>query len=331
VSALETYVVTRAEAERLREELERRDEIVDFSSAMELAERVASLGMHREAGTLNDELARFLFDVDRGECVARGAIRSEMVRYGEAIGWRVRVENVPRLELRFRGLKPLLHPRFSFNDDGTLHSLVVFPRTVAAFLKSEGVEPVLVRPWALNTIFGGFDPAMHYYQTNFWELEHNDSLRFARLVEQRRIPFLGTHDLVAHISGTRGEAWSDLSRWGRWARELLETYFAGIRVPSIASLVIPYTLGVLLDDLAQPPTYGAESRKVVMRELARALEQKAVPSDSPLLLMRFPAHYEQVIDLARDPSLERIRKQAPGMVKRLAREIREQSVVLKAS
>ena len=110
MSVLQPYRVTPEEAGLLRRELEHLPEVIPFSKAPELAARVASLGMHREVGTLNDELARFLFDADTGELVQRSAIRSEMVQYHAAVGLRIWVEGHPRLDLRFRGLRPLLHP-----------------------------------------------------------------------------------------------------------------------------------------------------------------------------------------------------------------------------
>src|SRR6185312_15213328 len=109
----------------------------------------------------------------------------------------------------------------------------------------------IVPQWGLNTIFGGFDGSLHYYQTNLWELDNNDTLRFARLLHKRLIPILGTHDLTAHISGVRHEEVQKLALLGERIADSIERYFDGIRAQARtrASLIIPYLVGVLLDDL----------------------------------------------------------------------------------
>jgi len=182
--------MTPEDIEVLRRTLVRQPEIVSFKDELKLASLVASLGIQREAGTLNDEMARFVFDAETGEIIPYHHIRSELVQYNGAVGVRIWAEGHERIDLRFRGIQPLLHPRFSYREDGSIYQCVFFPESIAKILALQGAELVLVREWGMNTIFGGFDPEKHYYQTNFWELENNDTLRFAKLVESRKIPFL---------------------------------------------------------------------------------------------------------------------------------------------
>lgn len=331
MSELESFNLSAEGYESLRSLLARQADTVTFAAEPGLASLVACLGIQREVGTINDEMARFVFDADTGLPIAPERLSAELVRYRGAFGVRIRARDCASLDLRFHGIRALLNPRFSFSADGRIRQFVIFPESVARIAQSQGVELVLVRPWALNTIFGGFDPSGHYYQTNFWELENNDSLRFARLIQNRTLPFLGTHDLVAHVAGVQDMAWPSLAAVAKRVGDTLEDYFGEIRVPTIASLVIPYTTGVVLDDLAQPPNYGAAGRLILIDELLRSIQARSVDPERPLKLLRFPSAYEKLIRLGRNLDSELVRTSAPGGVRELVRELGQHSVALFAT
>ncbi len=321
-----SFVVPPEEKASLRRRVARYEREIPFSLDPELAVIVASLGIQQEVGTQNDEMARFVFDADTGTAVPRESLKAELIRYGGTHGVRIRAEGHVRLDFRFPGIQSLLHPGLSRAADGTLEALVVFPSIVAAFLRGQGVEPVIVVPWALNTIFGGFHPSDGFYQTNMWELLNVDAIRYASLVEKRQLAFLGTHDLVAHAAGTRGEAWDELSKLGTRVRETLEAYIAGVSSPNVSSLILPYVSGIMLDDLAQPPCYGAESRLIVLEEVLKAIDGATLPPAAPLQLLKFPELYARLIDLARFGEISRVRSEAPVMVRGLVAEIARTSI-----
>jgi hypothetical protein len=314
--------------QRLRSRLDRLEDVTPFTSHDgELAGWVASIGIQREVGTVNDELARFVFDAETGTPVPLERLEADLIQAGGMAGVRIRAVGYPRLDLRVRGLKPLLHPA-SFHSDGSVRELLLFPEAIARILALEGIEVVLVKRWGQNTIFGAFDPAKHYYQTNLWELENNDTLLFSRLLEKRRLAFLGTHDLVAHVSGARGEPWGRLAARGAEVAGTLDEYFARSTVPTIASLVMPYTAGVILDDLAQPPNYDAVSENTMLDELLASIRSRPIDPAAPRILMKFPSVFEQVIRSARaEISVSRARE----LVTSLAREILASSVDPNAS
>lgn len=287
------------ELARLRERVRG---LPDISQDAALAVQLAALGMRAEIGTENCQLTRFVFDARTGQPVPEGSLRSELVRYGHALGIRIWAEGTSSLDVRLSGLRELLHPAFSFAPGGELPQLVIFPESVARILALRGVEIAIVRDWALNTVFGGF--AHDYYVTNFWELENNDTLRYARMVERRQLVFLGTHDLVAHVAGVRADAWDSLARDGRRTREVLTRYFGGIERPTIASLVMPYAAGVVLDDLAQPPVYGDPRRRVALAEILAAIERSPIDPRIPRVLTRFPDAYRHFIELSRGEARE---------------------------
>ena len=326
MTGLAAHTMTPEDVAVLRGKLLRGPEFISYKDDPELASLVTSLGICREVGTMNDEMARYAFDGETGEPIDRKQLRAELVRYKTFFGVRIWAEGHETLDLRFRGLRTLLNPRFSYDEKGRLVQCVFFPESIAKILALEDADLGLVRLWGMNTIFGGFDPAKHYYQTNLWELENNDTLRFSKLLTERKIPFLGTHDLVAHVSGVKAHAWPNLTRKAAEVHGALEDYFAGIKVPTIASLVIPYTVGVLLDDLAQPPNYDAVSRHLVIDACLEAIGQGAIKPGEPRLLINFPSSYERAIRLAREGDVEEVRREGPGIVKTLTSELLAQSV-----
>ena len=325
MKALVPWQPSPAEKEDLRRRLLASDAVVPFSADPDLLTRVAALGMQQEVGTQNDELARFVFDADSDAVVARASLRAELVTYGNEVGVRIWAEGHPRITLRFPGIRALLHPRHCFDADGHLRQLVVFPSVVARWLGTQGVEAVLVKAWALNTVFGGFAPSDGYYQTNMWELSNIDVLQYARLVERRQIAFLGTHDLVAHISGTRGEAWTELAKTATRVRQCIEGYLAGVPDPNLSALILPYVAGIFLDDLAQPPCYGAPSRLAGLDAVLRAIESRALPPGELRYQLRFPESYERLVTLVRFGSDRDVEQQAPGLVAALVAEIHQTS------
>lgn len=329
MSGLTSYRMTPESHAALRSTLSRLPEIVSFRDEPKLAALITSLGLQREFGTINDEMARFVFDAKTCLPIAHDRLHSELVQYNGAVGVRVWSPESDRLELRLRGIQSLLHPRFSFREDGSIYQCVFFPENIAKILAREETDLVLVREWGMNTIFGGFDPSKNFYQTNFWELENNDTLRFAKLLESRQVPFLGTHDLVAHIAGVKSSAWKGLVKKAAEVREVLEDYFRDIRVPTISSLVIPYTIGVLLDDLAQPPNYDAPGRHIVIDEGLRVIRSRKIDPSQPRVLFQFPKAYEANIRLARESNLNLIRLEAGPTMDSLVREIQIQSAIFK--
>ncbi|MGZ3772645.1 MAG: hypothetical protein ACXVCY_14755 [Pseudobdellovibrionaceae bacterium] len=287
----------------LRYEFESLEEETLFSENPQLAAKIASLGMVREIGTVNDELARFIFDAETENVVPLSSLKAELVVWNNLCGVRITSSATKKLELRSSGFYNVIHPTLSRNSDGTLHSLYIFPEIINEIARFHGVDLTVVKTWGKNSIFGGFDPKKGYYQTNFWEIENNDALKFADLIRRGRIAFLGTHDLIAHIAGLSHKIWPELQDLANTVYLTIHKYFSAVEKPSIAALILPYTIGVILDDLAQPPSYGSVSHIAVLKELLIALEQRLVPPDLPAILQDFPPSFQNVITLSRSHDL----------------------------
>ena len=51
----------------LRSQFEKLEEVTAFDADVKLASKITSYGIFREIGTVNDELARFIFDIETAE------------------------------------------------------------------------------------------------------------------------------------------------------------------------------------------------------------------------------------------------------------------------
>ena len=294
-----SFRITPEEKDLLRSRFSQTSEIVPMASDLKFFSLIAALGLHQEIGTIHDELSTFLFDAKTGEKVARPALRSEMIEYRGAIGVRIWADGVSELDPRVRGIRTLLHPEFSYDGSGRISQLVFFPETIVQIARLEGGDLVSVMPWGMNTVFGGFDAKKSYYEGNMFEFINLDSIRYSRLLEKRQIAFFGTHDLVSHIAGVKRSAWPELQSRGRAARILFETYFAKSARPAPFALVLPYALGMLLDDLAQPMNYESMSRRHVVELLMEAIGSERIDPRADVYLLKVSA-IDRKVDRSRE-------------------------------
>ncbi len=325
--APKVFLFSSEEVALLRSRFERLDEVTSFDADIEFASRIASYGIFREIGTVNDELARFIFDVATAQPVRLQSLKAEFVEWNGLFGLRIFSTDSRRLELRTKGFYEVVHPHLSKNEDGSFHALYIFPAIINKIAQSEGVELVLVKSWGINSIFGGFDPSKGYYQTNFWEIENNDALQFSNLVRQGKVAFMGTHDLVAHIAGIDRNHWPSLKRNAERVYEAIHKYFKSAPKPSISALILPYTIGVVLDDLAQPPSYSSKSHLAVLEELLLKISKNEIPANLPTLLTQFPSSFQKIIDLSRTAHIEQNLTEIKSTINLLVQEILSASLV----
>ncbi|MBC7385449.1 MAG: hypothetical protein H7301_04690 [Cryobacterium sp.] len=314
----------------LRRQVLQGPETRSFDEDPHFGAQISALGIFQEVGTLNDQLADYLYDSKTKERVNRKSIRAEMIEYHGHTGVRIWSEACAHLDLRLRGARELLHPKLSFSRDGSLSELVFFPESIAKIAKLAGAELVIVREWALNTVFGGFDRTKRYYEANPWELIQNDSLRYTKLIETRKIAFLGTHDFVAHIAGLNSESLTRLQVLARSVHSRLNAYFSNIQQPPIYSLVLPYAAGLLLDDLAQPGNYEASARQEVLEIVLNAIDLKLTDPRQSRFLTKFPNAYEKLILLARESTAVNIKPRAASLCAELVQELKLLSTPLSA-
>jgi hypothetical protein len=325
---LEPYTLTAKERERLRGFISAQGEVFKFSTDPKTASLIAALGIHQEVGTLNDDLARFVFEKDGITLVPRTALKSELVKLGSRFGVRIWAMGRTEIVVRLPGFKALLHPEHSFNADGSTREIVIFPETIAQIIALENVEAVLVKAWVLNTVFGGLGAGAQYYEVKLWDIENNDTLLFSRITEKRLVPFLSTHDLAVHISGLKGKEWDEIEKDAARVRKSLEIYFLGVKKPSVGALILPYLTGVVLDDLAQALVYRSPGHLAVLNELLRVLDARELAPGLGGRLVTFPEKFNAIVELARSSDVDQIERVVQDKVRGLMDEIRVSNVAL---
>lgn len=318
------------EKEALRTKLLKKSEIVPLVTDPKYFAEVIALGIQQEIGTIHDEFSTFLFCGHTGVKVSRESLKAELIEYRGYTGVRIWAEGFGAVDPRVRGIRTLLYPELSYNKAGEIYQCVFFPEIIWQIAALEGAELVSVKPWGINTVFGGFDATKSYYEGNMFEFVNIDAIRYAQLLEKRQIVFWGTHDLVSHVAGLRKSAWPELEARGRAARLLFEEYFVGIQNPAPYALVLPYVLGMLLDDMAQPMNYNSESRRFVIDLLMDAIRSKVIHPERGAYLMKFPDNFERLINLARADKVVETRSRAPGLLTDLIQELNAHAVFKKA-
>lgn len=308
-------------ADELRRRVEDAPEIWDFAAAPGFAAAVAALAIHREVGTASDELARFVFDAASDAVVPRDSLQSELVTWNGMTGVAIVSAASSSLTVKIRGFSDLVHPAFSRRSDGTLSRLVIFPELVARIVATRGAELAIVKPWALDTAFKDNDPTQERYRTGYSELKNADALRFAGMVARGRIALVGTHDLTAHVAGLDGEAWVYVRQTAGRVHAVLDRYLRDERDPSLAALVLPYLIGLIFDDLAQPPSYGSLSHAAVLDALLNALSRRRVGASATTSLATFPPSFADLMALARSTDVDRARAETPQRLVALLCEI----------
>ena len=107
--------------------------------------------------------------------------------------------------------------------------------------------------------------------------------------------------------------------------EKITDYFKSTSKPSISSLVLPYTIGVVLDDLAQPPSYSSKSHLALLDELLVRLNKNEIPAKLSTLLTEFPASFQNIINLSRKTGIENNPEQVQSAVAALTKDILSKS------
>ncbi len=314
--------LSETEISTLRERVSTLPAITSAAEDPKLFALVAALGIQQEIGTIHDELARFIYHADTGIPAPLSQFGAKLVTQNGHVGVRITATEDFPWEVRLRGFRELIHP----DESAQIRQCVIFPLSIARIAAHRGVELVIVREWALNTVFGRFDRSRPYYETNAWELVQNDTLTYSALLARKQVAFLGTHDLTAHVAGISSLATSALQSVGQDIHLRLSRYFQQISQPSVATLILPYIAGVILDDLAQPRNYGSESRSIVLKSVMQALDDHAVDPRFSAMLATFPDAYTEIIRLTREGTVAEAKAQAPRLIKKLVAQIRSHAI-----
>ena len=153
-------------------------------------------------------------------------------------------------------------------------------------------------------------------------------MKFSDLIRQGKLAFMGTHDLIAHIAGISSTHWPLLKKKADEVYSAIFNYFNSAAKPSVASLVLPYTIGVVLDDLAQPPSYSSKNHLAVLDELLLSINRNRIPAEMKTLLTEFPKSFQNIINLSRTEGIENDFGQIQLAVNNLTKEILGKSFIM---
>jgi len=271
-------------------ELKKKPAIFSFFSDPVFNSKLICFIIKHEIGTYKDQLFGFLYDKLTGDAIARDKLRVESIEVAKKDGLSVWVDGCTSLGIRLSGFKELLNPIRSFDSEKQLARLVFFPESIAKIAALQEVELVIVRDWAiaeLGSIGHKYDPIEERSQA----IQNRDALVFASLLENRQLPFLGTHDIVAHIAGLEKNSIVKLSKQSKRAKEIVSNFLSKSSSPSQASLILAFTIGVLLDRMAQPPNYNKITAELIMDNLLLFIEKQQTKE-------KFPTQYDRLMEVA---------------------------------
>jgi len=181
-----------------------------------------------------------------------------------------REDGVP-LQLRHADFRYVID-RSSFDAEGQLTSIVIYPARVAANFRSMGFELVVVRDWLLtSTLSETPEDRVNYLHANDWEIRNIVGRMQAKLMQRRQLVFSGTHDIVDHLLGADVEGYATALPTVSVALEALAREFPEESESSSGAHVMAYLLAVVLDDLAQPRWYRSTKHQWMARELIAGL------------------------------------------------------------
>ncbi len=258
---VQVFSIDAATKRSLAAKLRQGEEVIRFADDPALASLRTCIGLQSEVGQPGlDRLSPF-FGVDGNPW------RSQLLMAEHEIGiqwWRE--DGVP-LQLRHVDFRHVMD-RSSFDREGRLTSVVIYPARVASNFRQRGFELVVVRDWMLTSSLSDDDTGrVNYLHANDWEIRNIVGRMQAKLMQRRQLVFSGTHDIVDHLLNADVQGYATALPTVSVALETLAREFPRETEVSTGAHVIAYLLAVVLDDLAQPRWYRSTKHQWMAREL----------------------------------------------------------------
>lgn len=274
--------IDEAVKQRLVVKLRQHGEAIRFGDDPALASLCSCLGLQHELGQPElDRLSPFF-----GRMPGAGRPwRSELVASPEGFGLAISPVDGRRLEVRHEDFRWILD-RESFDDNGTLSRLVIYPAKVANTFAAKGFELVIVRDWLLTSCLVDSAERVPYLYANEWEIRNNIARTQIGLMLGRRLAFSGTHDIVDHLLGADAARFDESRALLERARNVFEA--CEWNAPQ---LLLSYLIGVALDDLAQPRWYGSRDHHWLV---GRALDHLPALAGGERALV-LPASFHEMV------------------------------------
>lgn len=202
------------------------------------------------------------------------------------------------------------------------NKIYIQPQQIAKYLRAKKLIPVLVKPWIIQSIFSEFDVRTMAVNDQLWILRNNDIYLYSKMVANHQVIVQSTHDIVGHIAGIDKAGADYAAEIASDIHQKLHAYFGVRGRGNFPSHLLPFMIGLLLDDLTQPPNFHSEKHVQSIRAFLSAMDELDIDPQSPLVLMGFPARINLILQAIRERksfSLSFIR----GEIKKLLLECRE--------
>lgn len=293
------FPVTESIKCKLVAEVRRKEEVFSIESDPLLASLVSCLGLQFEIGKAGRDRLSHPLGVDLSQ-YAGNPWESEIVTFNGEIGIRMWIPGHGEFLPRHVDFSQILHAT-SFDEDGKLSRIVIFPAQVARNYKRRGLELIIVRDWLLGNVLAG-NPSENYLLVNEYELKDNTALIQCKLITRFQLAFFGTHDMADHLLG--GGAHGMVGRQVLYSK-IQETFDRTFRRGAGAknrSLIISYLIGVLLDDCAQPTWYASVAHeKLLSRALVLLVDSERIGGDVTHLSL--PKSFYRLVEALREDQL----------------------------
>ena len=197
-----------------------------------------------------------------------------------------RLKSQQTFEFRHPDLAMLLGPGTIILPDGPVKWTII-PSMVAGKVAKKRIELGIVRDWFLDSVLHSTKNNM-YLITNELELHSLYGKTQANIMRRGQLAFQGTHDIVDHLFGLNADRYLG-------QKPLYELCYSSIKNAGLScegranSLPLPeakkirlhykmvvYTMGVLLDDLAQPRWYHSQKHVNALVRCMRSFENPSL-------------------------------------------------------
>lgn len=134
-------------------------------------------------------------------------------------------------------------------------------------------------------------------KTNTTELSNNYAQIQVKMLTNKQIAFMGTHDLVDHLLDGNSKAMITNNNFFTDIQNVFIKNFNTSLKKNNSKLILSYLIGVLLDDLAQPIHYKSQKHIYVIKKCLSYFKKYNLKNDKKLFLDQF---FSQLISEVRD-------------------------------
>ncbi|MBT4763263.1 MAG: hypothetical protein HOO06_16330 [Bdellovibrionaceae bacterium] len=243
------FDVSEEKSKQLREMLKAKPQVFSLEEEPVLGPLLTCLGLQFE---LKNKCLNRLNPYFEVPCETNW--QSEIFSEDGNIGIRLWVEGVTQLMPKNKDFAYILDAS-SFDKNGILNELVIFPLNVYEHFRQMGMELVIVKDWVLDTFLCSEEDRVNYLIVNSHEVKSKTAMIHTSLVAERKFPFSGTHDIVDHLIAFNEEGFQQnlpiIKKANRVFAEIKDDHLSSMQ------LVVSYLVGVIVDDLAQPRWFGS--------------------------------------------------------------------------